>query len=85
MNLRVFKPIPHIMSTQCELFALRRLLTAVHFFHLVCHSVDLAMSFKGLSRALVPELAVDQQLVTASSCALPLPKDCDLDTESTVL
>ncbi|XP_023261445.1 rho GTPase-activating protein 17-like isoform X4 [Seriola lalandi dorsalis] len=45
--------------------------------------MDPAMSFKGLSRALVPELAVDQQPATAS--ALPLPKDCDLDTESTVL
>ncbi|XP_022598149.1 rho GTPase-activating protein 17-like isoform X4 [Seriola dumerili] len=45
--------------------------------------MDPAMSFKGLSRALVPELAVDQQPATAP--ALPLPKDCDLDTESTVL
>ncbi|KAM7381960.1 hypothetical protein PAMA_012699 [Pampus argenteus] len=43
--------------------------------------MDPAMSFKGLSRALVPELAVDQQ--PASS--LPPPKDFDLDTESTVL
>ncbi|XP_044034541.1 rho GTPase-activating protein 17a isoform X4 [Siniperca chuatsi] len=43
-----------------------------------------AMSFKGLSRALVPELAVDQQPATASF-SLPPPKDCDLDTESTVL
>ncbi|XP_053196733.1 rho GTPase-activating protein 17a isoform X1 [Scomber japonicus] len=42
--------------------------------------MDPAMSFKGLSRALVPEFAVDQQ--PASS--LPL-RDCDLDTESTVL
>ncbi|GAA6219918.1 rho GTPase-activating protein 17a isoform X4 [Lates japonicus] len=48
--------------------------------------MDPAMSFKGLSRALVPELAVDQQPATApSSSSLPLPKDCDLDTESTVL
>uniref|UniRef100_A0A674PLU0 Rho GTPase-activating protein 17 n=1 Tax=Takifugu rubripes TaxID=31033 RepID=A0A674PLU0_TAKRU len=47
--------------------------------------MDPAMSFKGLSRAFVPELAVDQQLLTVSSCTLHLPKDCDLDTESTVL
>ncbi|XP_056897716.1 rho GTPase-activating protein 17a isoform X9 [Takifugu flavidus] len=47
--------------------------------------MDPAMSFKGLGRAFVPELAVDQQLLTVSSCTLPLPKDCDLDTESTVL
>lgn len=56
---------------------------------IVClsYSLDPAMSFKGLSRALVPELAVDQQPATASlsSSSLPLPKDCDLDTESTVL
>ncbi|XP_070707452.1 rho GTPase-activating protein 17a isoform X1 [Pempheris klunzingeri] len=45
--------------------------------------MDPAMSFKGLNRALVPELAVDQQPATVSS--LPPPKDCDLDTESTVL
>ncbi|XP_059180334.1 rho GTPase-activating protein 17a isoform X4 [Centropristis striata] len=44
--------------------------------------MDPGMSFKGLSRALVPEFAVDQQPSTAS--CLPL-KDCDLDTESTVL
>ncbi|XP_062299081.1 rho GTPase-activating protein 17a isoform X1 [Scomber scombrus] len=43
--------------------------------------MDPAMSFKGLSRALVPEFAVDQQ--PASS--LPPLRDCDLDTESTVL
>ncbi|XP_042253384.1 rho GTPase-activating protein 17a isoform X4 [Thunnus maccoyii] len=43
--------------------------------------MDPAMSFKGLSRALVPEFAVDQQ----PACSLPPPKDCDLDTESTVL
>ncbi|KAE8284458.1 Rho GTPase-activating protein 17 Neuron-associated developmentally-regulated protein [Larimichthys crocea] len=52
--------------------------------------MDPAMSFKGLSRALVPELAVDQQPATASSSSssssfLPPPRDCDLDTESTVL
>lgn len=48
--------------------------------------MDPAMSFKGLSRVFVPELAVDQQPATApSSSSLPLPKDCDLDTESTVL
>eukprot|EP00066_Takifugu_rubripes_P013710 XP_011602976.1 PREDICTED: rho GTPase-activating protein 17-like isoform X4 [Takifugu rubripes] len=47
--------------------------------------MDPPMSFKGLSRAFVPELAVDQQLLTVSSCTLHLPKDCDLDTESTVL
>ncbi|XP_045924412.1 rho GTPase-activating protein 17a isoform X4 [Micropterus dolomieu] len=56
--------------------------------------MDPAVSFKGLSRALVPELAVDQQPATASfssssssssSFSLPPPKDCDLDTESTVL
>ncbi|XP_034716310.1 rho GTPase-activating protein 17a isoform X5 [Etheostoma cragini] len=47
--------------------------------------MDPAMSFKGLSRALVPELAVEQQSTAAAgSCLLPL-KDCDLDTESTVL
>ncbi|XP_039643166.1 rho GTPase-activating protein 17-like isoform X6 [Perca fluviatilis] len=47
--------------------------------------MDPAMSFKGLSRALVPELAVEQQqAAAAASCLLPL-KDCDLDTESTVL
>ncbi|XP_029311707.1 rho GTPase-activating protein 17-like isoform X4 [Cottoperca gobio] len=46
--------------------------------------MDPAMSFKGLSRALVPELAVEQQPAASSSC-LPPPKDCDLDTESTVL
>ncbi|KAF7659617.1 hypothetical protein LDENG_00295560 [Lucifuga dentata] len=53
--------------------------------------MDPAMSFKGLSRALVPEFAVDQHLTTASSSSssssssLPPPKDCELDTESTVL
>ncbi|KAM3591551.1 uncharacterized protein V6R79_003597 [Siganus canaliculatus] len=51
--------------------------------------MDPAMSFKGLSRALVPELAVEQQPATASSTStsafLPPPKDFDLDTESTVL
>ncbi|XP_022069797.2 rho GTPase-activating protein 17a isoform X4 [Acanthochromis polyacanthus] len=50
--------------------------------------MDPAMSFKGMSRAFVPELAVDQQPVTSSSSSsssLPSPKDCDLDTESTVL
>ncbi|KAM6963685.1 rho GTPase-activating protein 17a isoform 4-T4 [Tautogolabrus adspersus] len=50
--------------------------------------MDPAMSFKGLSRALVPELAVDQQPATAassSSCSLPPPKDLDLESESTVL
>lgn len=48
--------------------------------------MDPVISFKGLSRALVPELAVEQQLPTAvSSSSLPPPKDCDLDTESTVL
>ncbi|XP_037611492.1 rho GTPase-activating protein 17a isoform X2 [Sebastes umbrosus] len=50
--------------------------------------MDPAMSFKGLSRALVPELAVDQQPAPASSSSfsyLPPPKDCDLDSESTVL
>ncbi|XP_032359202.1 rho GTPase-activating protein 17a isoform X5 [Etheostoma spectabile] len=47
--------------------------------------MDPAVSFKGLSRALVPELAVEQQpAAAAGSCLLPL-KDCDLDTESTVL
>uniref|UniRef100_A0A6Q2YIY4 Rho GTPase-activating protein 17 n=1 Tax=Esox lucius TaxID=8010 RepID=A0A6Q2YIY4_ESOLU len=39
--------------------------------------MDPALSLKGLTRALVPEFAVDQQPVT--------PKDSDLDTESTVL
>ncbi|KAK9530651.1 hypothetical protein VZT92_012139 [Zoarces viviparus] len=48
--------------------------------------IDPAMSFKGLSRALVPEFAVDQQTTSSSSSSgLPPPKDCDLDTESTVL
>ncbi|XP_026206949.1 rho GTPase-activating protein 17a isoform X2 [Anabas testudineus] len=48
--------------------------------------MDPAMSFKGLSRASVPELAVDQQPATThGSSSLPPPKDCDLDTESTVL
>ncbi|XP_078019601.1 rho GTPase-activating protein 17a isoform X5 [Epinephelus lanceolatus] len=48
--------------------------------------MDPAMSFKGLSRAFVPELAVDQQPAAASSSSSCLPlKDCDLDTESTVL
>ncbi|XP_060883626.1 rho GTPase-activating protein 17a isoform X4 [Labrus mixtus] len=54
--------------------------------------MDPAMSFKGLSRALVPELAVDQQPATSSSsssssssCSLPPPKDLDLESESTVL
>uniref|UniRef100_A0A1A8G1H0 Rho GTPase-activating protein 44 n=1 Tax=Nothobranchius korthausae TaxID=1143690 RepID=A0A1A8G1H0_9TELE len=50
--------------------------------------MDPAMPFKGSSRALVPELAVDQQPATvspsSSSCLLH-PKDYDLDTESTVL
>nr|XP_057917142.1 rho GTPase-activating protein 17a isoform X9 [Doryrhamphus excisus] len=46
--------------------------------------MDPAMSFKGLSRALVPEFSVDQQPVTVSS-SLPPPKDCDLESESTVL
>ncbi|KAM9837841.1 rho GTPase-activating protein 17a [Aulostomus maculatus] len=45
--------------------------------------MDPAMSFKGLSRALVPEFAVEQQPAATSSLAHP--KDCDLDTESTVL
>ncbi|KAF6733720.1 Rho GTPase-activating protein 17 [Oryzias melastigma] len=44
----------------------------------------------GRSRASVPELAVDQQPVMTSSSSssssfLPHPRDCDLDTESTVL
>ncbi|XP_074519028.1 rho GTPase-activating protein 17a isoform X2 [Halichoeres trimaculatus] len=55
--------------------------------------MDPAMSFKGLSRAFVPELAVEQQPVTApsssssssSSSSLPPHKDLDLDSESTVL
>ncbi|XP_072230220.1 rho GTPase-activating protein 17a isoform X5 [Leuresthes tenuis] len=50
--------------------------------------MDPGMSFKGLSRTLIPEFAVDQQPVTASSSSLSSllhPKDCDLDTESTVL
>ncbi|XP_062269895.1 rho GTPase-activating protein 17a isoform X1 [Platichthys flesus] len=57
--------------------------------------MDPAMSFKGLSRALVPEFAVEQQPAmspsssssssTSSSSMLPPPNDCDLDTESTVL
>ncbi|XP_035000968.1 rho GTPase-activating protein 17a isoform X5 [Hippoglossus stenolepis] len=59
--------------------------------------MDPAMSFKGLSRALVPEFAVEQQPAmspsssSSSSCSsssssmLPPPKDCDLDSESTIL
>ncbi|XP_067343720.1 rho GTPase-activating protein 17a isoform X5 [Channa argus] len=50
--------------------------------------MDPTASFKGLSRALVPELAVDEQQTTnppSSFSSLPPPKDCDLDTESTVL
>ncbi|KAK2820827.1 hypothetical protein Q5P01_023786 [Channa striata] len=51
-------------------------------------SMEPTVSFKGLSRALVPELAVDEQPATnppSSFSSLPPPKDCDLDTESTVL
>ncbi|KAM9832655.1 rho GTPase-activating protein 17a [Neosynchiropus ocellatus] len=44
-------------------------------------TMDPAMTFKGLSRALVPELAADQQ---PASTLLTL-KDCELDSESTVL
>ncbi|XP_005721794.1 rho GTPase-activating protein 17a isoform X4 [Pundamilia nyererei] len=52
--------------------------------------MDPVIPFKGLSRSLVPDLtAVDQQLPTAtafsSSSSPPLPKDCDLESESTVL
>ncbi|KAL0983948.1 hypothetical protein UPYG_G00135080 [Umbra pygmaea] len=51
--------------------------------------MDPALSLKGLSRAFVPEFAVDQQPVTAPSLAPSTPvaqlKDTDLDTESTVL
>ncbi|MED6270565.1 hypothetical protein CHARACLAT_011661, partial [Characodon lateralis] len=50
--------------------------------------MDPAIPLKGLGRALVPELAVDQQPMTAassSSSSLLLHKDCDLDTESTAL
>ncbi|XP_063337595.1 rho GTPase-activating protein 17a isoform X8 [Pelmatolapia mariae] len=52
--------------------------------------MDPVIPFKGLSRALVPDFtAVDQQLPTAtafsSSSSPPLPKDCDLESESTVL
>ncbi|KAM9424575.1 rho GTPase-activating protein 17a isoform 7-T7 [Pholidichthys leucotaenia] len=47
--------------------------------------MDPAISFKGLNRALIPELAADQQLVTTPSLPLHHPKDCELDTESTVL
>lgn len=61
---------------------LQKLLTVNYTFSVFASSLDPAMSFKGLSGALVPELAGDQQLVTVSSCTL---KDCDLDTESTVL
>ncbi|XP_061561893.1 rho GTPase-activating protein 17a isoform X4 [Phycodurus eques] len=45
--------------------------------------MDPAMSFKGLSRTLVPEFNVDQQPAPVSSP--PPPKDCELDSESTVL
>ncbi|XP_006800970.1 rho GTPase-activating protein 17a isoform X5 [Neolamprologus brichardi] len=52
--------------------------------------MDPVSPFKGLSRALAPDLtAVDQHLPTAtafsSSSSPPLPKDCDLESESTVL
>uniref|UniRef100_A0A4W5JRK2 Rho GTPase-activating protein 17 n=1 Tax=Hucho hucho TaxID=62062 RepID=A0A4W5JRK2_9TELE len=51
--------------------------------------MDPALSLKGLTRAFVPEFAVDQQPVTAPSMApmtsMPQPKDSDLDTESTIL
>ncbi|XP_068162394.1 rho GTPase-activating protein 17a isoform X4 [Antennarius striatus] len=55
--------------------------------------MDPALAFKGLSRALVPELSEDHQTAAASSSSssslssstLVLLKDCDLDTESTVL
>ncbi|XP_038848173.1 rho GTPase-activating protein 17-like isoform X2 [Salvelinus namaycush] len=51
--------------------------------------MDPALSLKGLTRAFVPEFAVDQQPVTAPSMApmtsVPQPKDSDLDTESTIL
>ncbi|XP_039879098.1 rho GTPase-activating protein 17a isoform X6 [Simochromis diagramma] len=52
--------------------------------------MDPVIPFKGLSLALAPDLtAVDQQLPTAtafsSSSSPPLPKDCDLESESTVL
>ncbi|KAM9411301.1 rho GTPase-activating protein 17-like isoform 4-T4 [Salvelinus alpinus] len=47
---------------------------------------DPALSLKGLTRAFIPEFAVDQQPVTAPSMtSVPQPKDSDLDTESTVL
>ncbi|XP_034049509.1 rho GTPase-activating protein 17a isoform X2 [Thalassophryne amazonica] len=45
--------------------------------------MDPAVSFKAVSRALVPEPVIDQQPTTASS--LPPSKDCELDIESTVL
>ncbi|RVE59368.1 hypothetical protein OJAV_G00187860 [Oryzias javanicus] len=56
----------------------------------VCGSAYKMMdpTFRGRSRASVPELAVDQQPVMTSSSSssfLPHPRDCDLDTESTVL
>ncbi|XP_061765021.1 rho GTPase-activating protein 17a isoform X3 [Nerophis ophidion] len=44
--------------------------------------MDPAMSFKGMSRSLV--FNVDQQPVTVSPSSPP-PKDCDVDSESTVL
>uniref|UniRef100_A0A8L0DW98 Rho GTPase-activating protein 17 n=1 Tax=Oncorhynchus mykiss TaxID=8022 RepID=A0A8L0DW98_ONCMY len=51
--------------------------------------MDPALSLKGLTRAFVPEFAVDQQPVTAPSMApmasVSQPKDSDLDTESTIL
>ncbi|XP_061665780.1 rho GTPase-activating protein 17a isoform X2 [Syngnathoides biaculeatus] len=46
--------------------------------------MDPAMSLKGLSRTLVPEFNVDQQPAPVSSPPSP-PKDCELDSESTVL
>ena len=56
----------------------------------VCVSTDPAMSFKGLTRALVPVLDVDQQpdpsSTTTSSTLPPFTlKDLDLETETTVL
>ncbi|XP_051928021.1 rho GTPase-activating protein 17a isoform X5 [Hippocampus zosterae] len=46
-------------------------------------TMDPAISFKGLSRTLVPEFNADQQLRPVSS--LPPSRDCELDSESTVL
>lgn len=55
------------------------LLPPVHSAPLCC-LLDPAVSLKGLGRALIPELAVDQQPVMTATTT-----SCNLDTESTAL